>query len=299
MVGNIYNFNCQLQNHLRLNLLITSTDISPVHPRNQPEDRQGLFRTRSSGHLEHSGGWQDAEVNHTQSAIHLKIQQTPQTRGLEAYGSNSSAPPTPQRSFTMENGQQEVQPSIPLGRTWRKFPEDMSQRDTLQRSYGNNQRMESHQAVHTPRGEGNKDKGESSHHQSHRRTAEPDRAYSDSFRLARSKPTQLSSGFTPFRPQQIGGQESPFLTIPGSFQEKKRIQGKNQDFIQPKAERSRLNDPESVGLCERSTQDPEIVVNTSRVSSSTNRNITPTQNEHNVVTPESKLNSDSFWLQRS
>ncbi|MBW0585521.1 hypothetical protein O181_125236 [Austropuccinia psidii MF-1] len=41
----------------------------------------------------------------------------------------------------MENGQQEVQPSITLGRAWRKLPEDMSQIDTLQRSYGNKQRL--------------------------------------------------------------------------------------------------------------------------------------------------------------
>ncbi|MBW0465997.1 hypothetical protein O181_005712 [Austropuccinia psidii MF-1] len=42
----------------------------------------------------------------------------------------------------------------------------------------------------------------------------------------RSRPTQLFSGFTPFRHQNISGQESPFFTIPGSFQEKTRIQGK-------------------------------------------------------------------------
>ncbi|MBW0579586.1 hypothetical protein O181_119301 [Austropuccinia psidii MF-1] len=41
----------------------------------------------------------------------------------------------------MENGQQEVQTSITLGRAWRKLPEDMSQIDTLQRSYGNKRRL--------------------------------------------------------------------------------------------------------------------------------------------------------------
>ncbi|MBW0552442.1 hypothetical protein O181_092157 [Austropuccinia psidii MF-1] len=50
----------------------------------------------------------------------------PQARGLEVYGSSSSAPPTPQRPFTMEHGQQEVQPCIQLGRAWRKVPEDLS-----------------------------------------------------------------------------------------------------------------------------------------------------------------------------
>ncbi|MBW0558225.1 hypothetical protein O181_097940 [Austropuccinia psidii MF-1] len=88
----------------------------PVHlrnlgiPRNQPEDREGLSRTRrpGRGHLGHSGGWQETEGNHTHSAIQIKIQQKPQTRGLEGYGSSSSAPPTPQRPFSTEHGQQEV-----------------------------------------------------------------------------------------------------------------------------------------------------------------------------------------------
>ncbi|MBW0555954.1 hypothetical protein O181_095669 [Austropuccinia psidii MF-1] len=66
--------------------------------------------------------------------------------------------------------------------------------------------------------------GESSHYQSYRRTADPYREYSDSFRLTRRRPNQLSSGFTPFRIQQISGPESPLFTITGSFQDKTRIQ---------------------------------------------------------------------------
>ncbi|MBW0593113.1 hypothetical protein O181_132828 [Austropuccinia psidii MF-1] len=107
----------------------------------------------------------------------------------------------------MEHGQQEVQPPIPLGRTSSTFPEDLSQRDRLHRPYGNHQRLESHRAVQTPGGEGKQDKGESSHYPSYRRKADPDREYSDSFRLTRSRPNQLSRGFTPFRNKQIIGQE--------------------------------------------------------------------------------------------
>ncbi|MBW0487806.1 hypothetical protein O181_027521 [Austropuccinia psidii MF-1] len=114
-----------------------------------------------------------------------------------------------------------------------------------------------------------------------------------------SRPNQLSSGFTRFRNQNISGQESPFFTIPGSFQEKTRIQGKKQDLLQPKAERVRPNDPEAVGIGERSTQEPEIVVHTSRISSPINRNITTTQIKHNFVTPESNLSSDALWLKMS
>ncbi|MBW0482302.1 hypothetical protein O181_022017 [Austropuccinia psidii MF-1] len=130
--------------------------MSPVHLRNQPQDREGLSRR---GHFGHSSEWQDTKGNNTHSSIHCQIQRKPQKRGLEGYGSSSSAPPTTQRSFPMEHGQQEVQPRITLGRTWRKFPEDMSQRDILQRPCGNHQRMESHQEVQTPGGEGNQDKG--------------------------------------------------------------------------------------------------------------------------------------------
>ncbi|MBW0463941.1 hypothetical protein O181_003656 [Austropuccinia psidii MF-1] len=109
----------------------------------------------------------------------------------------------------------------------------------------------------------------------------------------------LSSGFTPFRNQQIVGQESPFFTIPGGFQEKKRTQGGKKDHLQPKEERVRPNDPEAVGFGERSTQEPEVVVHNSTISFPINRNITPTQIDQNVVTPESNLNSDALWLQMS
>ncbi|MBW0512649.1 hypothetical protein O181_052364 [Austropuccinia psidii MF-1] len=141
------------------------------------------------------------------------------------------------------------------------FPDDIYQRDRLQRPYGNHQR----------------------------RTADPDREYSDSFRIKRSRPNKLSSSLKPSRNQQISGQKSPFFTIPGRFLAKTRIQGQKQDLFQLKEERVRSNDPEAVGVGERSTQEPEIGVHTSRISSPINRNITPTQTEQNVVTPEKSL----------
>ncbi|MBW0550145.1 hypothetical protein O181_089860 [Austropuccinia psidii MF-1] len=207
---------------------------------NQPEDRECLSRTRrpGRGHLGHSGGWQNNEGDNINLAIHTRFQQGPQTRGLERHGSSSLAPPTPQRFFSMENGKQEVQPGIPFGRTWRKLPQDLSQRDRLQRLYGNHQRLESHQAVQTPGGKRNQDKGESRYYPSYRRKTDPDRAYSDSFRLTRSRPNQLSDSLTPFRNHQISGQESPFFTIPGSFQEKTRIQRQKQEHLQPEEERN-------------------------------------------------------------
>ncbi|MBW0491513.1 hypothetical protein O181_031228 [Austropuccinia psidii MF-1] len=63
--------------------------------------------------------------------------------------------------------------------------------------------------------------------------------------------------------------------------------------------RVRPNDTEAVRFVERSAQEPEVVVNNSRISSTIYRNITHTPIEHNVVTPESNLNSDALWLQMS
>ncbi|MBW0589839.1 hypothetical protein O181_129554 [Austropuccinia psidii MF-1] len=223
---------------------------------NQPEDREGLSRTRrpGRGQLGHSGGWKETDGNHTHPAIHFPIQQEAQARGMERHGSSSSAPSTPQRFISMEHGQQEVQSGFPLGRTWSKFPEYLSHRDRLQGPYGNHQR------------------------------------------LTKRRPNQLSSGFTPLRNRQICGQESPFFTIPGSFEEKTRIQGQKKDHLQPEEERVRPNDPAAVGFGERSAQEPEVVVNNFRISSPINRNITPTKIDHNVITPESNLNSDALWL---
>ncbi|MBW0496803.1 hypothetical protein O181_036518 [Austropuccinia psidii MF-1] len=167
------------------------------------------------------------------------------------------------------------------------------------RPYGKDQRLEHHQAVQTPGGEGKQDEGESSHYPSYRRTADPDRAYSDSFNLTRRRPNQLSSGFTSFRNQQISGQQLPFFTLPQSSQEKTRIQGQRQDHLQPEGERFRPNDPEAVGFGERSAQEPEVVVNNFTISNLINRNITPTHIEHNVVTPETNVNSDALWLEMS
>ncbi|MBW0573199.1 hypothetical protein O181_112914, partial [Austropuccinia psidii MF-1] len=140
----------------------------------------------------------------------------------------------------MEHGQQEVQPGILLGRTWRKLPEDLSQRDRLQRPYGNHQRLVSHQEVQPPGGEGKQDKGESSHYPSYGRKTNPDRAYSDSFRLTRSRPNQISSGFTPFRNQQISGQEHHSSQSQEVSRRRQGYQGKNKTTF---SQRKRESDP--------------------------------------------------------
>ncbi|MBW0522194.1 hypothetical protein O181_061909 [Austropuccinia psidii MF-1] len=85
--------------------------------------------------------------------------------------------------------------------------------------------------------------------------------------------------------------------FPGTYQEKTRIQEQKQDPLQEQEERVRPNDPEAVAFGERSAQEPKVGVHDSRISSPINTNISPTQIEHNVVTPESSLNSDALWLQ--
>ncbi|MBW0593362.1 hypothetical protein O181_133077, partial [Austropuccinia psidii MF-1] len=94
----------------------------------------------------------------------------------------------------------------------------------------------------------------------------------------------------------------PRVTIlhnPRKFPGEDKDTRKKQDLFQPKADRVRPNDPEAVRFGERSTQETEVVIHNSRISSPLNRNIPPTQIEHNVVTPERNLKSDALWLQMS
>ncbi|MBW0511068.1 hypothetical protein O181_050783 [Austropuccinia psidii MF-1] len=254
--------------------------MSPVHLRNlgfqskKPEDRECLSRTRRPGRgkLGNSGGWQDNEGNHTHPSIYFPIQEQPQTRGLERHGSSSSAPPTPQRFVSMEHGNKRFN----LASHWAELGESF-QKICLKEIDFSDHMVITKGWNHT-----------------WKRTVDPDRPYSDSFRLTWSRQNQLSSGFKPFRNQHISAQESPFFTIPGVFQEKTRIQGKKQDHLQAQEEIVRPNDPKAVGFGEISAQEPEVPVNNFRISSPINRNITPTQIDHNVVTPESNLNSDAL-----
>ncbi|MBW0542654.1 hypothetical protein O181_082369 [Austropuccinia psidii MF-1] len=139
----------------------------------------------------------------------------------------------------------------------------MSQRDTLQRSNGNSQRIQFHQSFQNTGREGKQDKAESSPYPSYRIMAEADRAYSDSFRITKSIQTQLFSGFKPFR-NSISGAKSSHSSQSQVVSKRQQVyKGIKQDFFWPKAERVRSNDTEAVGLGKRSTQEPEIVLNTS------------------------------------
>ncbi|MBW0538396.1 hypothetical protein O181_078111 [Austropuccinia psidii MF-1] len=102
----------------------------------------------------------------------------------------------------------------------------MSWRDIFQGPYGNYEILEYKQEVQALRRAGSQYKGESSHNPGYRGAMEPERAYSDSFRITRSRTTQLSSSLTPLIIQKAGGQESSFFTITGRFQEKTSTNGK-------------------------------------------------------------------------
>ncbi|MBW0461108.1 hypothetical protein O181_000823 [Austropuccinia psidii MF-1] len=135
-------------------------------PRNQPEDRQGMFGTKRSGSGSYCG-LQKTHRNHSNASINLPIKQESQTRGLEEYGSSSSAPQTPQRLIKMEHGQQEVKTRIKWGRTLENPTEDISPfRDLMEIK----KRLESPEAVQTPGRKGSQDKGNSSYYLNHRGT---------------------------------------------------------------------------------------------------------------------------------
>ncbi|MBW0478678.1 hypothetical protein O181_018393 [Austropuccinia psidii MF-1] len=110
----------------------------------QPEDKKRPLKARISD-SEHHGGCQNTKRNHYYTSIHLPIEQKPYTRGLEGCGSISSAPPAPCGLVLLENGQKRFQPRITLLRACGKPPQEISQRDTLQRPYGNHQRLGSQQ----------------------------------------------------------------------------------------------------------------------------------------------------------
>ncbi|MBW0465612.1 hypothetical protein O181_005327 [Austropuccinia psidii MF-1] len=259
--------------------------MSPVHlrnlgfQRNQPEDREVLSRARrpGRGHLGHSGGWQDTEENHTHSSIHFQF-----NRNLKAEDWKDMDQVLQLHQLLKDLFQWSMDnKKFNLASNWAEL-EETFQKICLKEIDFRELMLITKRWNPT-----------------RQRTADPDRAYSDSLRLTRSRSNKLSSGFTPFTNQQISGQESEFVTIPGSFQQKTRIQGKKQDHLQPEEERVRPNDPEDVGFGAGSAQEPEVVVSNSRISNPINRNITPTQIEHNVFTPESNLYSDALWLQMS
>ncbi|MBW0493095.1 hypothetical protein O181_032810 [Austropuccinia psidii MF-1] len=102
-----------------------------------------------------------------------------------------------------------------------------------------------------------------------------------------------SSSSAPPTPQRF------ILIEHGQKEEKTRIQAQKQDHLQPDEERVRPNDREAFGFGEKSAQEPEVAVNNFIISSPVNKNIAPTQIDHNVLTPESNRNSDALWLRMS
>ncbi|MBW0588304.1 hypothetical protein O181_128019, partial [Austropuccinia psidii MF-1] len=127
--------------------------MSPVHltdlgfQRNQPEEREGLSRTRrpERGHLGHSSGWQNNEGDNIQpchshsNSIETSNQRTGKT-WIKFFSSTNS-------SRTYSNGAWTTR-----GLTWHLTGQNLEKE------------------VQTPGGKGTEDKRESSHYPSNRRT---------------------------------------------------------------------------------------------------------------------------------
>ncbi|MBW0504663.1 hypothetical protein O181_044378 [Austropuccinia psidii MF-1] len=242
--------------------------MSPVHlrnlgvPRNQPEDREGLSRTRrpERGHLGHSSGWQNTYWKDMDKS--LKLHQL--LKDLFQWSMYN-------KRFDLASHWEE------LGASFKKTClKEIDFKDVVVITKGWNPTMQ-FQLLEQ------------------RATSIRDNQTT----IQAIEEQLIRQGILRFLQDLKDVQESPLFTIPGSFQEKIRIQEQKQDLFQPQAEGVRPNDPETVGLGERSTQELEIVVNTFRISIPNSRNITPTQNEHSFVTPEINLNSDALCLQMS
>ncbi|MBW0565293.1 hypothetical protein O181_105008 [Austropuccinia psidii MF-1] len=223
--------------------------MSPVHLRNQPEDREGLSRTRipGGGHLGHSDDWKDMDQA-------LQLHQL--VKALFQWNNNN-------KRFNLAFHWAE------LGeRLQRICFREIPFKDLVEITKGWNPtrqfRLRKERATRI------------------RENQATIQAIEE--QLNQTGPTLIPSGSQ--------GVEQTSSPVASHHSGTNRSVSKSHHSSQ-----SQPNDPEAVGLCERGTQEPKIVLNTSRNSGPINRNITPTQKEHNVVTPESNLNSDKLWLQ--
>ncbi|MBW0546878.1 hypothetical protein O181_086593 [Austropuccinia psidii MF-1] len=245
--------------------------------RNQPKEGEGLSRTRipGRGHLGHSSGWKDTEGNHTPLPLTFQFKTNLKPEDWKDMDQFLQLQQLLKDLFqwSMDNKRFNLASHwAELGETCQKIcPKEIDFNDLM---------------VIT--------KGWNITRQFKLLDVRANRIRENQATIQAIEEQLTQTGHT-----QISGQQSPFFTIPQSFQEKKKIQGQKQDHLQPEEDRVRPYYPEAVGFSERNAQEPEVVVNNSRISSPLNRNITNTQIEHNVVTPESNLNSDALWLQMS
>ncbi|MBW0520453.1 hypothetical protein O181_060168 [Austropuccinia psidii MF-1] len=197
----------------------------------------------------------EVEVDHTdriwQNELYFTFQDgfqhKPSRRALHRIRTYSD-PSNLQRNSPMENGRQLIQPRVPLERTSRKYLKNFPQRDILQRTHENPNRVKFQQEVQNSEKKGSQEYRESSYYLTYGEEVEPERAYCESFRLTSiGKPTKVPSGFITLRNQHISDQESPCFPIPVITQERDRIIGKVRYFFQPEEEIVRPSYPEIFG----------------------------------------------------
>ncbi|MBW0467601.1 hypothetical protein O181_007316 [Austropuccinia psidii MF-1] len=212
--------------------------MSPVHLRNlgfqwnQPEDREGLCITRrpGGGHLGHSGGWQDIEGNHNNSSICIPIninlrpedwKNMDQVLQLHQLLKDLFQWSMDNKLFNLASHWEELGAScqkiclkeielkylIVITKGWSPTRQFRLLEVRENRIRGNKATIQAIEEQRTQTGNTQIPSGSQGVGQTN------------------------SPGFKPFRNQKISGQESPFFTIPGSFQEKTRIPGKEQDLF--------------------------------------------------------------------
>ncbi|MBW0486074.1 hypothetical protein O181_025789 [Austropuccinia psidii MF-1] len=242
-----------------------------MHQYKEPWNPKEPARGPGRGHPGHSGGWQETEGNHTHYEIHLPIQQKPQARGLEGYGSSSSAPPTPQRYFSMEHGKQEVQPSITLAELRASFQKiclrEISFKDLMEITRGWN----------------------------------PTRK----FRLLEERATRIRENEATIQAIEQLNQTGPNLIPSGSQGVDQTNSPVDSHHSGIRRSVAKIHHSSQSQVVYRRRQEYKGKNKTSfsqrqkEISSPNNRNINPTQDGHSVVTPESNINSYALCLKMS
>ncbi|MBW0483800.1 hypothetical protein O181_023515 [Austropuccinia psidii MF-1] len=102
------------------------------------------------------------------------LQQKPSRRGLHRIRKFNSDPSHTHTTSPMEKGRQGIQPRAPLESTCIKYPEDFPQRDIIQRTHENNQRVKFQQEVQNYERKRIQDNRKSSYYLSYREEMEPE-----------------------------------------------------------------------------------------------------------------------------
>ncbi|MBW0571793.1 hypothetical protein O181_111508 [Austropuccinia psidii MF-1] len=117
---------------------------SQDNPPGTPSDTEHMQKgkgNRNSESLILNTEWTPISTQRPRNPSSSASIQGSQTRGIYKHRSITSAPQTPQTSVPINHGKEDVQPGFTLGRIRGKLQEDISQRDSFHRPYGNHQML--------------------------------------------------------------------------------------------------------------------------------------------------------------